>query len=215
MSISLAQSCRPMCSMTPPGCTAASAAGRVSLPPTASTTSSYAPGAGAVSRGSNAVQPACRPAEARRNGLVSAKLTRHPWLRSNSAVSRPMAPPPTTSARASANGRKSARCASATPCKAVAAGSVSAAAAAGMSCGTGIRQRSGMAMNSANAPGRVMPTMPRSLHRLLRPCTQKSHRPQWISGFPVTRWPARLPPTSVPTNSWPRISGGLRRGSCP
>ncbi len=40
-------------------------------------------------------------------------------------------------------------------------------------------------MRSAKAPGRVMPTIVRLAHRLLRPCTQNSQVPQVISGFAV------------------------------
>ena len=76
-----------------------------------------------------------------------------------------------------------------------------------------------MLMYSAKAPARVMPTIVRSLHRLLRPCTQYSHTPQVISGLPVKRVPGSKPGAALrsmrPTNSWPSTSPGLRRGSWP
>ncbi len=48
-----------------------------------------------------------------------------------------------------------------------------------------IKEAAGMLMYSANAPGRLMPTMVRWAQRLLRPCTQYSQMPQVISGLPV------------------------------
>ena len=72
MSISLAQSCRPICITTPPGRTAASAVLRVAALPTASMTSSKLLSSGLRSRGSKVAQRACCSSEARRSGLVSA-----------------------------------------------------------------------------------------------------------------------------------------------
>jgi len=61
----------------------------------------------------------------------------------------PMAPPPITSTRHSCSGRTSTRIDRLIACQAVAAGSVSAAATAGMSCGIAIRLAAGMLMYSA------------------------------------------------------------------
>jgi len=52
MSISEAQSCKPMCMITPPGLIASNAALRVTLAPTASITWSNAPAAVASTAGS-------------------------------------------------------------------------------------------------------------------------------------------------------------------
>jgi hypothetical protein len=107
----------------------------------------------------------------------------------------------------------------ASACHAVAAGSVSAATRAGRSCGMSISDAAGRLMYSAKAPGRLMPTMVRFAHRLLRPWTQYSHTPQVMSGLPVylvpTATPGAADSATVPTNSWPSTSPGLRRGSCP
>ena len=76
MSISEAQSIKPMCMTTPPGFTAASAALRVALPPTASITKSMLLSAGPEPAiGSYTATSATLAAEARRSALVSATVT--------------------------------------------------------------------------------------------------------------------------------------------
>ena len=71
--------------------------------------------------------------------------------------------------------------------------------------GISIRLLIGIAINSANAPGRLMPTIVRFEQRLLRPCVQYSHAPHVMSGLPVTRLPVCGPATMVAANSCPRI----------
>ena len=61
----------------------------------------------------------------------------------------PIAPPPITSTRHSCSGRSSARIDRLIACQAVAAGSVSAAVRAGMSCGMATSDAAGMLMYSA------------------------------------------------------------------
>ncbi len=127
----------------------------------------------------------------------------------------PIAPPPITSAVHSGTGRASALAARFSACTAVAAGSVSAAARTSMPSGSSMTALAAVATRSAKPPGRCMPIIVRLAQRLLRPCTQYSQAPQLMIGFTVTRRPLPGPSRISPASSWPRMSGGTRRGSWP
>ena len=82
--------------------------------------------------------------------------------------------------------------------------------------GRGARRWSSAARcSSANAPGRLTPTLEVFAQRWRRPARQLRHRPQTTCPSPLTSSPGwkslTLEPTSTtsPTNSWPTTSGGV------
>ncbi len=179
------------------------------------TTSKYDSCAGCAC-GSKARQTPVCSAVRRRSGLISASwISRTPCSANTRAAKSPTDPPPKTKARVSLSGRYAALAARLTAWSAVAAGSVRAACAGSISSGMGIRLRAGSAMRSAKAPALYMPIRSRCAQRFWRPPRQSSHWPQVMSGLSTARPPVPGPSTTVPAASWPRISGGTRRGSCP
>ena len=134
----------------------------------------------------------------------------------HSADPTPIAPPPSTSARACSGAVCKALRANRTACQPQAIGSARLAANSENPSGTVTKFSNGIEIYSANPPSRGgMEMIRRSGHRLSRPSRQARHVPQETNGFTVTRRPASGPWAIVPATSCPKMSGAGRRSSWP
>src|SRR3954447_4146052 len=127
------------------------------------------------------------------------------------SVTRPIVPPPSTTARLTGSRDSPSR----TACTPLGSGSTSAPVRAETPSGSGRTSAAGTRTRSAKAPGAWTPMSTRSAHRLVWPSRHSAHLPQPLSGLTVTRAPSSSsapgpPATTTPANSWPITSGGVR-----
>ena len=125
------------------------------------------------------------------------------------SVTSPIVPAPITTARSTPGG------ASRTAWTPLASGSISAPTRDEMPSGSTRASAAGTFTKSANAPGTWTPTSTRSRHRFVSPARHSRHSPQPLSGLTATRAPSSSDApspaaTTVPANSWPITSGGVR-----